>query len=276
MSNELKMIEKAADFIRKQVKESPKTALVLGSGLGELASEMENAIEIPYREIPGFPVSTVEGHEGSLIFGRLNGASVAAMKGRVHYYEGFSMAEVVRPVRILRALGVENLLLTNAAGGINKKFSAASLMMINDHIGLFCDNPLRGANIDSFGPRFPDMTEIYTKELKVHIVNAASELKIPLQTGVYAYAKGPSYETPAEIRMLKQLGADAIGMSTVPEAIAAAHCGMKVAGISCITNMAAGLQGRPLNHKEVMESAEAVRGRFKELVKCFVREVNEA
>jgi len=274
MKNEIDLILEAKAFILDKIKSIPSIALILGSGLGEIGDELESPIKIPFGDIPNFPTSTVVGHDGSLIFGKLEGVPVLVLKGRVHYYEGYSISEVVRPVRILQQLGVKQLLLTNAAGGIGKALSAGSLMMISDHISLFCDNPLQGENIEQLGERFPDMSQVYSKELKVHLFNAAASLSIPLEAGVYSYSKGPSYETPAEIKMLKTLGADAVGMSTVPEAIAAVHAGMEVVGISCITNMAAGIESGKLNHRDVIATADSVKDDFKALIKQFIKELN--
>lgn len=275
MKDEFKLLKKAADYIADKIDHKPEIAMILGSGLGELAEELTNSIEISFKDIPGFPLSSVEGHQGALACGLLSGIPVIILKGRAHFYEGFSMPELVRPVRVLSLLGIKQLILTNAAGGINKKLSAGSLMMIEDHISLFCENPLRGSNIEELGTRFPDMSEIYNRTLNVHIANAAQELKIPLQTGIYAYTQGPSYETPSEIKLLKQMGADAVGMSTVPEAIAANHCGMTICGVSCITNMAAGIQGRRLNHAEVIQTAARVKYDFKNLIRTALIEMNE-
>ncbi|MBZ4646001.1 MAG: purine-nucleoside phosphorylase [Petroclostridium sp.] len=269
----IKPIEKmreSAEYLRKKLNVQPEVAIVLGSGLGMLADEIEQAVEINYSDIPNFPVSTVEGHAGKLVVGKLKGRHVMAMKGRFHYYEGYSMDEVVFPVRVMKLLGINNLLVTNAAGGINKDFEPGDLMLIKDHIKFFSESPLRGKNIDEFGLRFNDMSNAYTEDLRELAKEVAYGLGITVREGVYAFMPGPSYETPAEIRMLGIVGADAVGMSTVPEVIAAAHAGMKVLGISCITNMAAGILDQPLHHQEVMDTAERARDKFITLVKAIV------
>jgi len=271
MNNYFNKLKQTADHIRHKIVKTPYIAVVLGSGLGNLANYMSNIIEIPYEEIPNFPRTTVAGHEGRLIFGELGGRDIVAMKGRFHYYEGWNMEEVVFPIRIFKLLGVENLLLTNAAGGINTQFRPGDLMLIKDHIGLFAENPLRGANIDELGPRFPDMSHIYDRELVEMAAECAIRLHCDLRRGIYAYTKGPSFETPSEIRALKCLGADAVGMSTVPEAIAARHMGMRVLGISCITNMAAGVLEQTLNHEEVIEAGKKVEQKFSALVTEIIK-----
>jgi len=239
--------EKIGDF-------KPQTAIILGSGLGELADEYCD-IKIAYKDIPNFPESTVKGHNGNLVFAEIDGKRVVMMQGRFHFYEGYSTQEATFYVRVMAKLGVKTLVMTNAAGGINTAMNPSELMLITDHIGLFCESPLRGPNLDEFGPRFPDQTRVYDQELSKKMIESAEELGIPLHKGVYAYTRGPQYETPAEIRALKVLGADAVGMSTVAEAIAASHSGMKVIAVSCITNFAAGISGQPLSHSEVMENA---------------------
>jgi len=248
----------------------PQIGMVLGSGLGILADEIEDAVEVNYSEIPNFPVSTVEGHDGKLIIGKLKNKYVMAMKGRFHYYEGYNMDVVSMPIRVMKLLGINNLLVTNAAGGINKDYEPGDLMIIKDHIKFFSDSPLRGKNMDEFGPRFNDMSNVYTEELRELAKEIAYGLDMNIREGVYAFMPGPSYETPAEIRMLSILGADAVGMSTVPEVIVAAHSGMKVLGISCITNMAAGILNQPLSHQEVMETAERVKESFGILVRTII------
>lgn len=270
---DMEKIQEAKVFIENKIKEIPKIGLILGSGLGILADEITEPIKIPYGDIPHFPVSTVEGHAGMFVFGNLSGKRVVAMQGRFHYYEGYSQQQTTFPVRVMKALGVEALLLTNAAGGVNTSFKPGTLMIITDHLNFSGNNPLMGKNLDEMGPRFPDMSEVYSRKLAADMEASAAKLGIPLQKGVYVMMSGPSYETPAEIRMLRTLGADAVGMSTVPEAIIANHCGMSVAGISCITNMAAGILDQPLNHQEVMETAKMVRGQFIELVKGIVGNV---
>ncbi|WP_227766066.1 purine-nucleoside phosphorylase [Zhaonella formicivorans] len=245
----------------------PRVGLILGSGLGSLAEEITAKKVVPYKDIPHFPVSTVEGHAGQLVFGMLGKAPVMACQGRFHYYEGYTLSEVTYSVRVMQQLGIKILIVTNAAGGINKSFKPGDLMLISDHINLMGDNPLRGKNNPEMGPRFPDMSEAYSQKLGLLAQSAAAELGINLQTGVYAGVFGPSYETPAEIRYLRTIGADAVGMSTVPEVIVANHGGMEVLGISCITNMAAGVLDRKLNHDEVIETAEKVRVKFSGLIK---------
>jgi purine-nucleoside phosphorylase len=266
-------LQTSAEFIQSKLDSSPKIGLILGSGLGILAEEIKNPIVIPYSEIPEFPVSTVEGHAGQLVIGELAGKQVVAMQGRFHYYEGYSMEKVTFPVRVMKLIGVETIVVTNAAGGVNKDFEAGDLMLITDHINNMGDNPLIGANDQSFGVRFPDMSEAYTKSLQGVARKVSKELGIKLKEGVYAGNTGPSYETPAEVRMLRVLGADAVGMSTVPEVIIARHAGMKVLGISCISNMAAGILDQPLTHDEVMETTEMVKANFLSLVKGIVKEI---
>lgn len=267
------MIEKAADVLRQRMPAPPAIGLILGSGLGVLAEEIEEAVRIPYEEIPGFPVSTVEGHAGRLVCGRLEGAAVVAMQGRFHYYEGYSLREVTFPVRVMKALGVRQLIVTNAAGGVNKQFRPGDLMIISDHINLLGTNPLIGPNDPELGPRFPDMTEAYSRRLRQLAKETAARLGVRVHEGVYVANTGPSYETPAEIRMIRTLGGDAVGMSTVPEVIVARHGGMEVLGISCISNMAAGMSDAPLHHDEVVETAERVKTDFLRFVKAIVAEM---
>ncbi|HEX8651964.1 MAG TPA: purine-nucleoside phosphorylase [Pyrinomonadaceae bacterium] len=262
--------EHAARLIRAEVGEEPRVALVLGSGLGAFADDLEDAVAIPYSEIPGFARPTVEGHAGRLVAGMIERVPVVAMQGRFHYYEGYSLEQVVFPVRVLGVLGVKALVLTNAAGGLNVEFNQGSLMVISDHLNLMGANPLIGSNDERFGPRFPDMSEVYSREYQEVAVAEAPSVGIELRRGIYAALSGPSYETPAEIRMLRTLGADAVGMSTVPEAITARHMGIKVLGISCITNMAAGLLDQPISHDEVMETGERVHDTFKELLRRVI------
>jgi purine-nucleoside phosphorylase len=250
--------------------------LILGSGLGVLADEIENPVKIPYNEIPNFPVSTVEGHAGQLVFGLLKGANVVAMQGRFHFYEGYSLDKVTAPVRVMKELGVETLIVTNAAGGINESFQAGDLMLLTDHINNMGTNPLIGPNDDKFGVRFPDMSESYDIKLRNMAKKCAKELNIKLQEGVYVGNTGPSYETPAEVRALRTLGGDAVGMSTVPEVIIAKHAGLKVLGISCISNMAAGILDQPLSHDEVIETTDRVRANFLNLVKNIVENIQKS
>ena len=262
----LKKLENCLKAVRSKTDFIPKIAIVLGSGLGDYAEQIKVAAEVPYSEIDGFPVSTVPGHEGKFIFGYVDQVPVVCMKGRVHYYEGQQIAEVVLPIRLMRLLGADILFLTNAAGGINTSFHPGDLMLIRDHISVFAPNPLIGANIDRLGVRFPDMSHVYREELQEIIRKTAKENGIYLQEGVYAQLTGPSYESPAEIRMLRMTGCDAVGMSTVVEAIAANHCGMKVCGISCISNLAAGMSQTALDHKEVQAAADEAAPRFRKLV----------
>ncbi len=244
----------------------PKVAIVLGSGLGEYAKDINVVTEISYSDIDGFPVSTVPGHAGKFIFGYVKDVPVVCMKGRVHYYEGYPISDVVLPIRLMKMLGARILFLTNASGGINPDFSAGDFMLIKDQIAAFAPNPLIGPNIDELGVRFPDMTHVYDVELQTCIKDAAKEQNISLQEGVYIQLTGPSFESPADIRMLRILGGDAVGMSTVVEAIAANHCGMKICGISCVCNLAAGMTENPLTHDEVQEAANKAAPLFKTLV----------
>lgn len=255
----VKAVRTKTDFV-------PKVAIVLGSGLGDYAQQIRVETEVPYEEIPGFPVSTVPGHAGKFIFGYVGEVPVVCMKGRVHYYEGYAISDVVLPIRLMKLLGAEILFLTNAAGGVNTSFHAGDLMLIRDHLAAFAPNPLIGPNLDELGTRFPDMSEVYDKKLSSIILETAGENGIYLQEGVYAQMTGPSYESPADVKMLRVLGCDAVGMSTVVEAIAARHCGMRICGISCISNLAAGLSANPLNHKEVQEAADKTAPAFKKLV----------
>ncbi|PGT83738.1 purine-nucleoside phosphorylase [Bacillus sp. AFS040349] len=269
-----KLIKEAANYLTSKYSEQPTIGLILGSGLGVLADEIENPVKIPYNEIPNFPVSTVEGHAGQLVFGSLKGKKVVAMQGRFHFYEGYSLDKVTAPVRVMKELGVQTLIVTNAAGGVNENFQAGDLMLISDHINNMGTNPLIGPNDSDMGPRFPDMSESYDKQLRELARGIASELHIKLQEGVYVGNTGPSYETPAEVRALRILGGDAVGMSTVPEVIVARHTGLKVLGISCISNMAAGILDQPLSHDEVIETTEKVRANFLNLVKSIVEKIN--
>lgn len=259
-------VAKACEAVRRVTDFMPKVALTLGSGLGDYADQIEVKSEIDYADIPDFPVSTVAGHAGRFVFGMVGKVPVVAMKGRVHFYEGYDIREVVMPVNLLRMLGAEILFLTNAAGGINPDFHAGDLMLIRDHISLFVHNPLIGPNEDRFGTRFPDMSHAYDPELSGIVRKVADQNKIPLREGVYCQLTGPSYETPAEIRMLRTLGADAVGMSTAVENICANHAGMKVIGVSCISNMAAGISKVPLTHAEVQETADKTQPVFTRLV----------
>ncbi len=258
--------EKAARMIRARTKTEVSVAIVLGSGLGAFAEELTDATAIPYSEIPGFAHTTVEGHVGQLVIGKAGDVIVAAMQGRFHFYEGYSLEEVTLPIRVLKMLGVRTLVLTNAAGALNVEFAPGSLMVISDHINLLGANPLTGPNDDRFGPRFPDLTLVYAAELQNMVIEEARAMDMEMRRGIYAALSGPSYETPAEIHMVRTLGADAVGMSTVPEAIVARHMDMRVIGISCITNLAAGVSNRPIDHSQVMAIGNRVRGEFTELL----------
>lgn len=254
------------DFVRGRTDFVPRVALVLGSGLGAFADSLEIAAAVDYREIPGFPVSTVPSHAGRFVFGMLGRVPVVCMQGRVHYYEGYPLSDVVLPTRLMRLLGAETLFLTNASGGVNPGYEAGDLMLITDHILTFFPNPLAGPNIEELGIRFPDMTHVYDPALSDVIRQTARRADIPLREGVYVQLTGPSFETPAEIRMLGRLGADAVGMSTAVEAVAARHCGMRVCGVSCVCNKGAGISPRPLDHNEVQEAADAAAPKFRKLV----------
>ena len=264
-------IERAARYLNERFTKTPKIGLILGSGLGVLADEIEEPVKIPYNEIPDFPVSTVEGHAGQLVYGGLSGQEVVAMQGRFHFYEGYDFDKVTFPVRVMKELGVEVLIVTNAAGGVNESFKAGDLMIITDHINNMGGNPLIGPNDSRMGPRFPDMSEAYSRDLRQLAKEIAGKLSINVQEGVYVGNTGPTYETPAEVRLARVLGGDAVGMSTVPEVIVARHGGMKVLGISCISNMAAGILDQPLSHDEVMETTELVRANFLSYVKEIVK-----
>ncbi len=255
-------MEEAAEFIKSRLKITPLTGIILGSGLGDFADCVDDSVTIPYEEIPHFKKVRVKGHAGNLVAGIVSGKPVAVLQGRYHFYEGHDIRDIVFPVRVLCLLGINNLLITNAAGGINAAFAPGDLMVINDHINLMGENPLSGDNDERMGPRFPDMSTIYDSVMSEKIISTARSMSISIKSGVYAGLRGPSYETPAEIRMLKTIGADSVGMSTVPESIAAKHMGMDVAGISCITNFAAGITDQPLDHKEVTETADSVKEDF--------------
>lgn len=263
-------LEKAKEYICKRAGIKPAVGIVLGSGLGNFAERAEIVSEIPYEDIPCFPRSTVEGHKGRFVFGKIGNTPVVIMQGRVHYYEGYPMEDVIMPARIMGLLGIKTLLLTNAAGGVNKGFSAGDLMLIKDHISCFVPNPLIGKNLSELGTRFPDMSEVYDRELSGKIKACAENLGTELKEGVYCQLTGPSYETPTEIKMLSVLGADAVGMSTAVEAIAARHMEMRVCGISLITNMAAGISEVPLSHEEVKEAADKAEVKFGALVERFI------
>ena len=263
-------VQEAAEAIRSNVRQVPSVAVVLGSGLGDFAATLAEPVSLSYRQLPHWPPVRVAGHEGRLVVGTVQGRTVAALAGRSHAYEGHDLGTVTFAVRVLGCLGVKTLILTNAAGGINTAFAQGTLMVIDDHINLTGLNPLVGPNEDRFGPRFPDMTSVYASRLRAVADQVGATLEMQLPHGVYAALTGPSYETPAEIRYLRAIGADAVGMSTVPEAIAARHMGLEVLGISCITNMAAGILPGPLSHEEVLETTRRVRGRFMALLEGII------
>ncbi len=272
MENLNEKMQEAAMFITSRIGDEPVLiGMVLGSGLGDLAEQLEDRIYISYKDIPFFPVSTVFGHKGRLVVGVLEGKRVMCMQGRFHYYEGYGMDQVVFPIQVMNALGIRNLLVTNAAGGVNTTYKPGDLMLITDHIKLIADSPMRGPNNEKLGSRFFDMTNTYDKALMEIARAEGSSLGMKLQEGVYMFFSGPSYETPAEVRAARILGSDAVGMSTVPEAIAASHMRMKVLGISCITNMAAGILDQPLSHEEVMETSEKVKESFGSLIRGITR-----
>lgn len=266
--------QQSAAYLREKVGTfQPKVAMILGSGLGFLGDQVENAIAVPYGDIPHFKASTAPGHKGQLVFGTLEGQKVAVMQGRMHHYEGYSYEEVAYAVRVLRLLGAETLIVTNAAGCVNRSWNAGDLMLITDHIKFFLESPLRGENLPCFGPRFPDASHLYTPALQALAKAAASELGIVLREGVYMYFPGPQYETPAEVRAARILGADAVGMSTAPEVIVAGHCGMDVLGFTLLTNMAAGILDQPLSEQEVLDAAAACRDRFAQLIRACLRKL---
>lgn len=272
----IKMIEdikKNAELIAEKIDYKPELGLILGSGLGVMAEEIEDPVYIDYSELDDFPVSTVEGHTGRFVIGELEGKKVIAMQGRTHYYEGYSMQELVMPVRIMKEVGIKKLILTNAAGGINEEFSAGEFMIISDHLNLMGDNPLIGSNLAEYGPRFPDMSESYNKDLIKTAEDVARANGIITRRGIYAAMSGPTYETPAEIKYLRRIGADAVGMSTVPEVIAANHMGLDIIGVSCITNMAAGVLAKPLDHSDVVEIAAEVRPDFIKLISGIIKNI---
>lgn len=264
-------IKESVNYIKNIIKEQPEIGAILGSGLGVMADSLEDKIIIKYSDVPNMPNSTVKGHAGQFVYGKLNGKKVIMMQGRFHYYEGNSMELLGLPVYIMKYLGVEKLIVTNAAGGVNTEYSAGDLMIIKDHINFSFNNPLIGQNDEEIGPRFPDMSTAYDRELIKLAENTAKKLNIDIKKGTYFMMTGPSYETPAEIRMIRILGGDAVGMSTVPEVVAANHCGMKVLGISCITNMAAGILEQPLNHAEVIETSNKVRSIFVDFVSELIK-----
>ncbi len=266
-------INESIEFIREKLDYTPTIGLILGSGLGGLADKIENPVKISYYDIPNFPVSTVQGHAGQLVIGDLAGKKVIAMQGRFHFYEGYPLDEVTFPVRVMMGLGVKNIVVTNAAGGCNKSFVPGDLMLITDHINFTGQNPLHGKNLDDLGPRFLDMSYAYNKDLMELAREAGKKLNTGLKEGVYMWFTGPTYETPAEVRLAITLGADAVGMSTVPEVIVANHEGVKVLGISCITNMASGILDQPLNHEEVVETSLMVKDKFESLIMEVLKDI---
>jgi purine-nucleoside phosphorylase len=263
-------VKEAADTIRSRIREMPRIAIVLGSGLGDFTNSLCDAVSMPYADLPHWPVSNVVGHEGKLVVGTAKRRTIAALAGRSHAYEGHDLGRVTFAVRVLGLLGVKSLILTNAAGGVNTGFAAGALMVIDDHINLMGGNPLVGTNDDRFGPRFPDMSEVYSARLRTIADQAAREMRLPLPHGIYVALLGPSYETPAEIRYLRTIGGDAVGMSTVPEVCVARHMGARVIGISCITNQAAGITGAALSHGEVTDTATRVRAKFEHLLDAIL------
>lgn len=275
MSEIYDKLKKCYETVRAKTEFSPEVAIVLGSGLGGYADEIEVETSIDYKEINGFPVSTVPGHAGRFVFGKIRGVPVVVMQGRVHYYEGYSISDVVLPARLMGLLGAKVLFLTNAVGAINISFSAGDFMLIQDHILYAVPSPLIGPNIEELGTRFPDMSEVYDKNLRKKIISAASDLDIKLREGIYLQTTGPNFETPAEIRAFGALGADVVGMSTACEAVAARHMGLKVCGISCISNLAAGISRIPLTHEEVQEMADRVAPRFKTLITESISRISE-
>ena len=275
MSQVYEKLLKCYQSVREKIDFCPKVALILGSGLGDFAETIQIEATLDYNDIEGFPVSTIQGHKGRFVFGYVGDVPVVIMQGRVHYYEGYPMQDVVLPTRLMKLMGAEVLFLTNAAGGVNFDFEAGDLMLITDHISSFVPSPLIGENIGELGTRFPDMSDIYNKELQKIILDKAKELEVPLKQGVYMQLTGPAYESPAEVRMCRLLGADAVGMSTACEAVAANHMQMKICGISCISNLACGMTEQPLSHKEVQEAADKVAPMFQKLVRESVIEIGK-
>ena len=270
---DINKLKESVSFIKGRIKEEPTLGLILGSGLGDMANDVNDKVIIKYSEVPNLPESTVHGHAGQFVFGKYNNKSVVMMQGRFHYYEGNSMEDLILPVYIMKELGVKNIIVTNAAGGVNTDYVPGDLMIISDHINYCGVNPLIGRNYEEIGARFPDMSSAYNKELIALAESKAENLGIKVKKGVYFMASGPSYETPAEVRMIRILGGDAVGMSTVPEVVAANHCGIKVLGISCITNMAAGILDQPLNHEEVIETSSRVKKEFINLVGEIIKDI---
>lgn len=276
MNENYEKLMKCFECVQKKITFKPETALILGSGLGDYADTMEVAETLDYHDIEGFPVSTVPGHKGRFVFGYAGGVPIVAMQGRVHFYEGYKPQDVVLPIRLMKLMGAKVLFMTNAAGGINRSFNAGDFMLITDQISMSVPSPLIGENIDELGVRFPDMSEVYSRRLRKIIENAAVTAGVPLRKGVYIQTTGPQYETPAEIRAYERLGADAVGMSTAIEAIAARHAGMEICGISCISNLAAGISVNPLTHAEVQETADRVAPLFKKLVTQAIKDIHNA
>lgn len=276
MNENYEKLMKCFECVQQKITFKPEIALILGSGLGDYADTMEVVETLDYHDIEGFPVSTVPGHKGRFVFGYAGGVPIVAMQGRVHYYEGYKPQDVVLPIRLMKLMGAKVLFLTNAAGGINRSFNAGDFMLITDQISMSVPSPLIGENIDELGVRFPDMSEVYSRRLRKIIENSAVTAGVPLRRGVYIQTTGPQYETPAEIRAYERLGADAVGMSTAIEAIAARHAGMEICGISCISNLAAGISVNPLTHAEVQETADRVAPLFKKLVTQAIKDIHNA
>ena len=276
MNENYEKLMKCFECVQQKITFKPEIALILGSGLGDYADTMEVVETLDYHNIEGFPVSTVPGHKGRFVFGYAGGVPIVAMQGRVHFYEGYKPQDVVLPIRLMKLMGAKVLFLTNAAGGINRSFNAGDFMLITDQISMSVPSPLIGENIDELGVRFPDMSEVYSRRLRKIIENSAVTAGVPLRRGVYIQTTGPQYETPAEIRAYERLGADAVGMSTAIEAIAARHAGMEICGISCISNLAAGISVNPLTHAEVQETADRVAPLFKKLVTQAIKDIHNA
>lgn len=276
MNENYEKLMKCFECVQQKITFKPEIALILGSGLGDYADTMEVVETLDYHDIEGFPVSTVPGHKGRFVFGYAGGVPIVAMQGRVHFYEGYKPQDVVLPIRLMKLMGANVLFLTNAAGGINRSFNAGDFMLITDQISMSVPSPLIGENIDELGVRFPDMSEVYSRRLRKIIENSAVTAGVPLRRGVYIQTTGPQYETPAEIRAYERLGADAVGMSTAIEAIAARHAGMEICGISCISNLAAGISVNPLTHAEVQETADRVAPLFKKLVTQAIKDIHNA
>ncbi|MBE6067923.1 MAG: purine-nucleoside phosphorylase [Clostridium lundense] len=269
----LEKVKESVDFIKSKIDISPEIGIILGSGLGDLAEKVENKVIVKYEDIPNMPKSTVVGHAGQYVFGKLSGKDVVMMQGRIHYYEGHPMEIIALPIHIMKFLGIKTLIVTNAAGGVNTSFNPGDLMIITDHINFVFNNPLIGKNDEEIGPRFPDMSMPYDKDLVNLSEEVAKTHNINIQKGVYVMMPGPTYETPAEVKMIRIIGGDAVGMSTVPEVIVAKHAGLKVLGISCITNMASGILDQPLNHQEVIETSNRVKGTFTRLITNIVEKM---